>query len=272
MTARRMIEGMKCEPGATLASAFLLLVLSMGCARNSDAGDFQSATSPGYYPMLGNPDRPEEAEARRRIMAEHAAQTAEIRRKIAEIAAGRMAGGCIGRPREDCVASLAQNVAIASVYDRGGDSLYPLPIQDTDGSTDEVTLYGISPDFRLTAAERDAVRDHDDLGIGTIAFRLWVRAGVVTSLRATLPHSPLHAKRAEDWTRSGLYPALAFLKPDCPSFGPDTMRSWVATEVTSGLAPSPQGGKSVKTRLCGHDVYFGIADLGLGEQAYVEVN
>ena len=166
----------------------------------------------------------------------------EIQRRISQIRNGERAPGCLGEDKFNCVATVAQKLAVADSYIRVDENIFAEVKYDVNGKpmNGAKVKFGGYPCQRRAPAGRVAGFDAYIRLLAAIEARqntthfilnLGPRDTVV-SILAKLPKLTPLARTQEDYDKTGIYEVVwAASVKTCPALRPDEVAKWIENTV-----------------------------------------
>ncbi len=234
--------------------------LMMACAPDDtpDDGLSNPVTRPsGYYPGRAGGVLPLYADEFREWRERRKPEIDAVNTNIALIRKNKALGGCIGQPPALCLATMAQGMAIASVF-----RTYPRP----DGLTEA--------EVKVVSALAPWIYKDPRHAFGSIDFSLFLANGLVDRVRIVLARSPVSETNEKDKERGGLFESLStILSRECPALTSTDAWRWYDEAVRPRLTVMPGAAfpmgtafpiRSAETMLCGRHAAFAVTMVESG--------
>jgi hypothetical protein len=201
----------------------------------------------------------------------------EIQRRISQIRNGERAPGCLGEDKFNCVATVAQKLAVADSYRRVAENIFAEVKYDVNGKpiNGAKVKFGGSPanaaPRREAVAGFDAYNDYSaaiEARQNTTQFILNLGPrDTVVSILAKLPKLTPLARTQEDYDKTGIYEVVwAASVKTCPALRPDEVAKWIENTVkpTSRITAKERLNDEVTAQdlvsnaasFCGHKYVF----------------
>lgn len=166
----------------------------------------------------------------------------EIQRRISQIRNGERAPGCLGEDKFNCVATVAQKLAVADSYRRVAENIFPEVKYDVNGKPingAKVKFDGYPANAALQrerVAGFDAYNDYSaaiEARQNITQFILNLGPGdTVVSILAKLPKLTPLARTQEDYDKTGIYEVVwAASVKTCPALRSDQVAKWIENTV-----------------------------------------
>ncbi len=211
------------------AQALLTAVawLAMAAAARGQAILAPGGAPPGYYAGLANGVPAYQLERWRQWARARKPAILALRARIDAARASGEAPGCIGRSVEDCIVTLAQDLAIADDYTNS--TLFDKPEVDVNGKPifpKRVELFAFLPGAP-GQEQNAALQAVPDLQDPHLVFLQLSDANKITEISVgDVRNSILHARTEAEYDRTAIYEVMAPLDPQAHA---RNCRAWNST-------------------------------------------